>query len=461
MFSKIKAILVITIFICLFSFLNGQIDLNDKKIRDAARKLGVSSSQIKKMIPKSGLEGAFDNSSSSKKSFKAQIDENSVQDIKKSFDADKSNDIKANNDSNLLEAQSKDSLLIEQIDNEVNKYFGYNVFKGNPELFQKSFDISADGNYLIGPGDEIIIMLWGDTELNSNYFVSKDGYLFIENVGQVFVNGLSLNQLETKLLKLLKKSYSSLDPSSGSATTFFDVSLGAAVLRPVRIFILGELDQPGAYSVKSTTSLFNSLYYCNGPNLNGSLRSIKLLQGGKDVAEIDYYDYLLSGKKTNDIKLQRDDVVFIPPRGKTIEVVGEIGRPAIYELKDVESLYDLINIGGGLKISTFMQRAQIKRIIPPNDRAFTGIDRTLIDVNLFDVMSQKINVEMVDGDRITFYSITDEVKNTVDVRGSVKRPGIYEIDKGLNITKLIEKANGLVGDAYLDRADIVRTNRDF
>jgi len=464
--SKIRKHNIVKIFIiCLITFLNGQTNLNNKLIKDAAKKLGVSPSQIKKMIPKGSLGKGLENDFNKVELPKNIIDEKSIGEIKSSFKSDKSNipilDKKILDDQvTKLDRTVESDSLIEKF-NIKDKYFGYNVFEGDPELFQKSLEISTDGNYQIGPGDEIIIMLWGDTEFNRNYLVSKDGYLFIENVGQVFVNGLSIDKLESKLFKLLKKSYSSLDPASGNATTFFDVSLGAIVLRPVRVFILGELIQPGAYNVKSTTSLFNSLYYCNGPNLNGSLRSIKLIKGGTEVAEIDYYEYLLSGKKTNDVKLQRDDVVFIPPRGKTIELKGEIKRPSIYELKNTEMLYDLINIGGGLRISTYMKRAQIKRIVPPNERVSTDVDRTLIDVNLYDVMSKKIEVELVDGDEITFYSISDIIQNTVNVQGAVNMPGIYDIGDGLDIISLIDKANGLVGDIFLERVDVIRTNQDF
>ena len=200
----------------------------------------------------------------------------------------------------------------------MDSYFGYNVFQGNPELFQASSFEPVGPDYIVGPGDEIIIMLWGETEINSSYTITRDGYVFLPNVGQVFVNGLTLEGLEKKLFKLLKKAYSSLDPSSGLPTTFFSVSLGSITLKPIRIFILGEIDQPGAYSVKPSASLFSSLFYFNGPKTSGSLREIKLIRNGKQFATIDYYDYLTKGTADGDIRLQRNDVIFIPPRKNTI-----------------------------------------------------------------------------------------------------------------------------------------------
>ena len=341
------------------------------------------------------------------------------------------------------------------------EYFGYKVFSGNPDIFQGSISESVDPEYLIGPGDEVIIMLWGETELNETYIVSREGYLFIENIGQVFVNGLSLKKLEKKLFRLLKKAYASLDAKSGNATTFFDVSLGALVLRPIRIFVLGELIQPGAYNVKPATSLFTSLYFFNGPSINGSLRNIQLVRDEKIISNIDFYDYLLTGKKVNDVRLQRDDVVFIPPRGKTITVDGEINRPAIYELDDNENLRDLIKIAGGLKPTTYMKRIQIQRIIPPEKRSTVKIDRTIVDVNINDTFNSTQKTVLYDGDIIQFFKITDIQGNTVTIDGSINRPGIYDLGDGLYLKDIINKADGVTGDVYLDRIDIFRKNPDY
>ena len=198
-----------------------------------------------------------------------------------------------------------------------SRYFGYDIFDSDPEYFQKSSINALDPDYLVGPGDEIIVMLWGQTEFQQSYIVSKEGYIFVENLGQVFVNGLILEKLEKKLFKLLSKVYSSLKGGPEKASTFLDVSLGSMTLRSLRIFVLGEVEQPGAYMINPNSTLFTSLYYFNGPTTSGSLREIKLIRSNKEVAEIDFYDFLLFGKKDNDMRLKKDDVVFIPKRGKT------------------------------------------------------------------------------------------------------------------------------------------------
>ena len=195
-----------------------------------------------------------------------------------------------------------------------NNYFGYDIFKGNPEVFQATSFGVVDPDYLIGPGDEIIVMLWGETQFRQVMTVDREGFVFVPEIGQVFVNGLNLNLLESKLFRVLSQSYASLNPSGRKATTFLDISLGN--LRPLRIQVLGEIKQPGAYTVSPSATLFSALYYFNGPTELGSLRDIRLIRNNKQIISIDFYDYLLTGKKPKDEKLQLDDIIFIPKRGK-------------------------------------------------------------------------------------------------------------------------------------------------
>ena len=360
--------------------------------------------------------------------------------------------------------------IVANIDNKSrssNRYFGYDIFKSSADFFQKSKNFSIDPSYLISPGDEIIIMLWGDTEKYDTYNVSKDGYLFIPEVGQVFVNGHTLEMLEKKLYKNFKKVYSSLGTSNNSvASTFFDISIGGQSIKPLRLFILGEIAQPGAYEVSPSTTLFSSLFYSNGPTKKGSLREIKLIRNEKDVSTIDYYDYLLYGKRLKDVQIQRDDVVFIKPRGKTVSILGEITRPAIYELKEDEGLIEAIKIAGGVTRKTYMKNIQIERILPPSKRVLMGIDRTIIDINLFDYLDENRNHELLDGDVIKFSQISTTVHNVVRISSgnssipAIARPGAYQITPNMTLKDLIFKAGGLLPDVYLDRADIIRTKSD-
>ena len=177
-----------------------------------------------------------------------------------------------------------------------------------------------------------------------------------------------------------------------------DISLGN--IRPLRIIVLGEVNQPGAYSVSPSTSLSSSLYYFRGPTIRGSLRDIRLLRKGNLVGSIDFYDYLLFGSTPNDLRLQLDDVVFIKPRGKTVTIYGQINREGIYELKESEGLKDLLRIAGGPLVTAYMNRAQINRIVPVNDRSELGMDRMVIDINLRAAISDNKDTELYDGDTL-------------------------------------------------------------
>ena len=339
-----------------------------------------------------------------------------------------------------------------------SKYFGYDIFYQNPELFQATSVGAVDTDYLIGPGDEIIIMLWGETQFRQVFSVDREGFIFIPEIGQVFVNGLNLKFLETKLFRVFSQSYASLDPSNRQPTTFLDISLGK--LRPLRVHVVGEVSQPGAYTVSPSATLFSALYYFNGPTVMGSLRDIHLIRNGKKVASIDFYDYLLTGKKPRDMKLQLDDVIFIPRRMKTVTIKGEINRPGIFELKPDEKLVDLIKYSGGLKISAYLNRAQVDRIIPFEERVNLGVERVILDVELSTILNGENNFIINEGDSIEVFSVLDFRNNIVEINGAVSRPGKYDIGVGLTLGGIIKKSV-LLGDAYLNRVDIIRTNQDY
>lgn len=338
-------------------------------------------------------------------------------------------------------------------------YFGYEIFKRDPALFQATSVGAIDDNYLIGPGDEIIVMLWGETQFRQVLKVNREGFIFIPEIGQVFVNGLSMSLLESKLFRVLSQSYASLNPYGGKATTFLDISLGN--LRPLRIQVLGEVSQPGAYTVSPSATLFSALYYFNGPTTLGSLRDIQLIRGGVTISNIDFYDYLLTGKSPNDQKLQLDDVIFIPRRMKTVTIKGEINKAGIYELKPGEVLKDILLMAGDLKITAYLDRIQIDRIVPFDKREELGMDRMYTDVNLKKLNEENDSFDLQDGDIIQIFSVLDLRQNVVDIRGSVTRPGNYDIGDSLSLSELILKADSLLGDAYLERIDVVRIKSDF
>ena len=289
MFQKNSYYVIVVLFLSINCFVFSQIDLDSRDVQSILKKSNISRTDAENLLSKKSV---FDlgtnqdslslNSFDSKNKVEEQIKEielkNAVLNEKISISPLNSGSIDLLKDSYIEDSPNK-TIESKKEENKIDlndfhkkeNHFGYNIFSTNPEVFQKTITTSADPGYLLGPGDEIVVLMWGETEINNTYVVSLDGYVFIKNVGQVFVNGLTLEKLEKKLFKLLKKVYSSLG-ASGSASTSLDVSLGSFSLRPIRITMLGEIFQPGAYSIKSSSTLFSSLFYSGGPSVDGSLQ---------------------------------------------------------------------------------------------------------------------------------------------------------------------------------------------
>lgn len=333
-------------------------------------------------------------------------------------------------------------------------YFGYDIFRIVPAAFEPDPYGPIDPSYPIGPGDEILLSVWGDTEFRHTLPVDREGYIFIPTVGQMPVNGLTLQMLEKRLHNRLSKFYSGLVPTDGQATTFMDVSLGK--LRPIKIFVVGEVPRPGGYAINSYSTVFNSLYSVGGPTIQGTLRDIRVIRENQVASVIDLYHYLLRGDKSKDIRLQNDDTIFIPPRGKTVTVKGGVRRSAIYELREGEHLKDLIEFAGGLRSTAYVERIQVDRIVPFEQRQEEGEDRMILDVDLARFLWSEEDFDLFDGDVISVYSIFDIRKNIVVVQGAVGRPGTYELEEGATVRDVIEKADEVLGDVYLVGTNLFR-----
>ena len=417
--------------------------------------------QIKKQVKDAGLNAEqLEKISNDKDLYNDKIKFEDA--IKQNNDIEESEYIESR-DNNIEDDIKNDEIEIESIEYQKSdklEYFGYRIFESDPTVFQSSSFGAVDPNYNIGPGDQLILMLWGESQFRQEFSVDREGYVFLPDVGQVFVNGLNLEALEKKFFQVLSKVYSTLNPQIGKPTTFMDISI--ADLRPLRIIVLGEVNQPGAYLVSPTASLSSSLYYFNGPTTFGSLREIRLLRKGKLIGSIDFYDYLLSGTIPNDFRLQMDDVIFIPPRGKSISIKGEINRQGIYELKDNEDLNNIINIAGNLKASAYSNRCQVTRIVPKEKRDDIGMDRMIVDINLQELAIEQNKVELFDGDVIEIFPIKDLYNNYVSINGSsVIRTGKYQLTTDMKVLDLIQSAEGLLNDAYLEKAHLKRYKEDL
>ena len=325
------------------------------------------------------------------------------------------------------------------------KIFGYKLFNNKKISFEPSLNMPTPSNYQLGPADEIVIDIWGASQQTYKLKISSEGSISINNLGLVFLSGMTVEEATGVLKKNLSKIYAGLRGSSPN--TFLKVSLGS--VRSIKVNMVGEITVPGTYTLPSLATVFNALYAAGGPALNGSLRNVKLVRDGKTIAEIDFYNFLLKGEQKDNVRLQDQDVIFVNPYNDRVEVKGEVKRPGLYDMKDKESLKDLVYFSGGYTDKAYWQRLVIVRK--------TGKERKVLDIE-----AQKADsFKMANGDQLVVDSILSRFENRVEIKGAVYRPGIFAGNDSMTLKRLIEKADGLRGDAFKNRATIFRTKDDL
>ncbi|MCK5760654.1 MAG: SLBB domain-containing protein, partial [Candidatus Delongbacteria bacterium] len=363
-------------------------------------------------------------------------------------------------DEKIVNIRSKD--FLREISLSTKGYYGYDLFYTS-RGFKMESTMTSYSDYQIGAGDEIIMAMWGDVELRKTLRISKEGTVYVNNIGLITVNGLTLSELEKKLRKLLAKAYITLAPPSGEPSTYLDVSLGK--LKPITVFLVGEVFKKGALKLDSYSTVFTALYYAGGPTAQGSLRNIQVVRNGKVIATMDIYDYLLTGRKVDDIILKNNDNILVPPRYGSVKLDGEVNEKAIYELKEKETLVDLIKFSGGIKITSSLGRVQIERIIPFELRN-EGLlhSKEVKEFQFGSVVKGKVKINPVkieNGDIVTIFPITDILINNIFVEGAVFQAGKYALTKNMTIGDLINKTGGTLPEAYLAKAELVRINPDL
>ena len=334
------------------------------------------------------------------------------------------------------------------------RVFGREVFSGVTSEFQPLVSGPVDPSYRLGPGDQVVLIMTGDVERAHQLEINREGFVVIPQVGQIFVNGLTMKDLEDVLFHRLGQAFSGVRRGP-DATTHFTISLGQ--LRRNQVYMLGELEQRGAVQVSSVATLFNALYAGGGPSRQGSFRRIQVRRHGELIQETDVYDYLLTGSTKADIRLENGDVVFVPLTGRQVTVRGQVRRPAIFELMEGEEMLEALAFAGGFRTDAFTNRIQIDRILPPEER-LPGRERVLIDVDPAVFADPDANVELKDGDVVRVFSISDERLNRVTLRGDVFRPGTYEYRPGMTLGGLLERAEGLLPTAYRPVAHVIRVD---
>jgi protein involved in polysaccharide export with SLBB domain len=338
------------------------------------------------------------------------------------------------------------------------KLFGLETFRRTSTRFQPVQSGPVDDNYRLGPGDVLVLILTGDVEEVYTLNVTREGFVVIPQVGQVYVANQTMGQLQDQLYVRLRRVYSGVRRAP-NATTKFQISL--ARLRNIQVFVIGDVVRPGAYQISAAGTVLTALYSAGGPTTNGSFRKVEVRRGDKLISTVDVYDYLLHGINASDVRLQNGDVVFVPVHSGFVKVAGEVTRPAVYEVLPDETLRDLLEFAGGFGPAAYQTRVRIHRILPPESRGSAARARVVVDVGPEQLATGTVPaVPMSAGDSVTVLSIADRLRGYVTVRGNVWVEGQVGFRSGMKLSEAIRLAGGPKPDVYLDRILISRTNED-
>ncbi len=340
--------------------------------------------------------------------------------------------------------------LVKQKRNADITFFGYSIFQSSTGAFEPRPFI--DDQYVLGEGDVLKISLSGEFQSYNEYTVNSEGRILVSGVGPILVAGYTVEKAKKTVTNTMGNAYSGL--VRNPPTIFLDLSV--ARIRPVRIFMTGEVENPGGYAVSNFGNVFNSLFSVGGPKTSGSLRDVRVIRNNKVIAKVDIYDYLFGSPKSNDVRVNDNDIIFVPLRGKTVTINGEVLRPFTYELLPGENLKKLVEFSGGFRSNIYIDRIQVDRIIPYADRVKGVDDRKIFDIDFKDIATGKKDYTLEDGDIVTLYPILDKKENFVIISGDVKRPGRYQFDKIKTVKDLVSAADGVWPTAYMKRADLMR-----
>ena len=334
----------------------------------------------------------------------------------------------------------KQSLLLVK-----KEIYGHDIFKSSNLTFEPSANLATPQNYRLGPGDEVVIDIWGASQNTIQQVISPDGNIIVEDIGPVYLNGKTIQEADAYIKKVFSQIYSGLD--GADANSSIKLSLGQN--RSVLVNVMGDVENPGTYQVSSFATVFNAIYMAGGVSDLGSLRNIKLYHENEEVATIDMYDYIRNGKVQDDIRLNDNDVVIVSPHTLLVDIEGRIRRPMLYEMTADESLADLIDYAGGLESDAYKKDVRVIRMGDFQRQIFTV------------TKEQQAGFKLIDGDSVYVDSIQVTFANMAEVRGAVYRPGMFQIDGEITTVKaLIEAAGGLKEDAFPSRALLSRTNPD-
>lgn len=317
--------------------------------------------------------------------------------------------------------------------------FGYDLFAGEPGSFAPVTDVPVPSDYVLGPGDEIKVQLFGKDARELVLTVDRQGVVAFPEIGPIPLAGLDFSTAKASLIEQIKQKLLGVS-----------VSITMGQLRSIRVFALGDVYRPGSYTVSGLATLSHALFSSGGVKTIGSLRNIELKRDGRHVGNIDLYDFLLKGDTSKDVRLLPGDVVFVPAIGKTVGIAGEVVRPAIYELKGERTVGDMLKLAGGLLPSAYTSKALIERINPRGDKEVVNVGLAGIG----------LATPVQNGDIIKVFPVTEFESNQVLLIGNVKRPGQYAWHKNMRVLDLIQSKDDLLPESLMEYGIIEREAED-
>ena len=337
----------------------------------------------------------------------------------------------------LVGESTEDILGITEEDQ--RQVFGRNIFNAKNLTFQPSTNMATPANYTIGPGDMVVINIWGASQQTIEGEVSSDGYIVVESVGPIKLAGLSVERAKSTLRNKLGEHYSDCS-----------IDLSLSETRSIQVQVMGEVKVPGTYTLSSLSTAFNALYMAGGISKIGTLRDIKVYRGGKNISDIDVYDYILNGNSRGDIRLEDNDVIVVGAYNCLVQIKGNVKRPMWYEMKKSETVKDLLDYAGSFTGNAYTKNVRLTRK--------SGEEYSIHTIDEFQMGS----FALADEDMIQVDSIRARFSNRVEVRGAAKHPGLYELGgKIQSVRDLLLAADGLSEDAYEGRAIMHRENEDL
>src|SRR5437762_9254093 len=325
------------------------------------------------------------------------------------------------------------------------RQYGYSMFAANVSTFAPVDDIPVGPDYVLGPGDDLAINVWGAVDSTLVRTVDRNGRIVLPKVDDLRIWGLTFSQADRLIRDELGRYFRG-----------FQTGVTMGRLRTVSVHVVGEVCQPGVYTLSSLSTVTNALYSAGGPTKLGSLREVRLLRGNVQVARIDLYDFLQRGDRTRDYRLESGDTVFVPTIGDVVAVSGEVKRPAIYEISSGTRLADVVTLAGGITPTSYLKRVQIVRALPNAERATLDVDLASHYLRGEEPGNPPINA----GDLVLIHRSDPRVYNIVKVEGAVRYPGAYELKPMMRISQLLQP-DRLLPDAYVERVAVARRRPDL